>query len=550
MPHSPAAWWRTASIYQIYVRSFADGNGDGIGDVAGIRERLPYLRDLGVDALWLTPWYVSPMADAGYDVADYRDIDPIFGTLAEAEALIGEAHENGLRLIVDLVPNHCSDRHPWFREALAAAPGSAARERFWFVPGRGEHGELPPNDWQSYFGGPAWTRVTEADGSPGPWYLHMFAPQQPDLNWEHPQVREEFEDILRFWLDRGVDGFRIDVAHGLTKKPGLPDVGPDPDPADLPYQDTDGVHAIYRSWRAIIDAYEGERVFVGEVWLPTPSQFARYLRPDELHSAFNFEFLCCAWEPGPIREVIEQTLAAHAPVGAPPTWVLSNHDTIRHVTRYGRQETGFDMGNKRHGAPTDLDLGLRRARAAALLTLALPGGVYVYQGDELGLAEVEDIPDDLLQDPTWERSGHTDRGRDGCRVPLPWNGEHPPFGFSPPDAATEPWLPQPLAWKDTTVEAQTGEPSSMLSLYRAALVLRRTDLTRLPETVSWLDAGPGTVAFVRGDGFACVVNFSEAPIELPAHHGVLLASGPVVDGLLPSDTCVWLRLTPGGTDDL
>ncbi|WP_436761369.1 glycoside hydrolase family 13 protein [Streptosporangium sp. V21-05] len=551
MPHPPAAWWRTASIYQIYVRSFADGNGDGVGDLAGLRTRLPYLRDLGVDALWLTPWYVSPMADAGYDVADYRDIDPIFGTLAEAEELIIAVHEQGLRLIVDLVPNHCSDRHPWFQEALAAGPGSAARERFWFAHGRGEHGELPPNDWRSYFGGPAWTRVTGDDGDdgddggPGQWYLHMFTPQQPDLNWEHPEVRAEFEDILRFWLDRGADGFRVDVAHGLIKKAGLPDVGPDPDPADLPYQDCDGVHEIYRSWRALADAYEGERVFVGEVWLPTPTQFARYLRPDELHSAFNFEFLCSAWEPGPIREVIEQTFAAHAPVGAPPTWVLSNHDTIRHVTRYGRRETAFDMGDKRHGAPADLDLGLRRARAAALLTLALPGGVYIYQGDELGLAEVEDIPEELLQDPTWERSGHTDRGRDGCRVPLPWSGERPPFGFSPPEAAAEPWLPQPPAWKDTTVEAQAADPGSTLSLYRAALALRRARLIRLPETVGWLGTGPGTIAFTRGDGFACVVNFSDVPVELPGHRAVLLASGPVAGGLLPPDTCAWLDVDGG-----
>ncbi|MFG1702125.1 alpha-amylase family glycosyl hydrolase [Nonomuraea sp. M3C6] len=532
MTLTPSAWWRTAAIYQIYVRSFADGSGDGIGDLAGLRRRLPHLRDLGVDALWLTPWYVSPMADAGYDVADYRDIDPVFGTLAEAEELIAEVHAHGLRIIVDLVPNHCSDQHPWFREALAVR---SARDRFWFMEGRGEHGESPPNDWQSYFGGPAWTRVAD-----GEWYLHMFAPEQPDLNWENPEVREEFEEILRFWLDRGVDGFRVDVAHGLVKKDGLPDVGSDPDISDLPYQDCDGVHEIYRSWRRVSDAYEGERVFVGEVWLPTPAQFARYLRPGELHSAFNFEFLCGAWEAGPVREVIDATLTTHAAVGAPPTWVLSNHDTIRHVTRYGRAETAFDMGDKRHGAPSDPELGVRRARAAALLTLALPGGVYVYQGDELGLTEVEDIPEHLLQDPTWERSNHTDRGRDGCRVPLPWSGDQPPFGFSPPDAQAEPWLPQPLAWKALTAEAQAADPRSMLSLYRAALAMRRDVLARLPQTLTWLAVAPGVVAFTRGD-FACVVNFTGEPVPLPAHSEVLLASVPVVDALLPSDACAWLR---------
>ncbi|MFJ5614039.1 alpha-amylase family glycosyl hydrolase [Streptomyces sp. NPDC093221] len=547
-PTAPA-WWRHAAIYQIYLRSFADGNGDGMGDLAGVRERLPYLRDLGVDALWFNPWYVSPMADGGYDVADYRDIDPMFGTLAEAERLIVEAHEQDLRVIVDLVPNHASDQHPWFRAALAAGPDAAERERFWFLPGRGADGELPPNDWQSYFGGAAWTRITEADGTPGPWYLHMFAPEQPDLNWEHPQVRAEFESILRFWLERGVDGFRIDVAHGLAKKPGLPDVGRDPDVTDLPYQDCDAVHEIYRDWRKIADGYArsprpggapGERVFVGEVWLPTPEQFARYLRPDELHSAFNFEFLCCAWDAAGLHEVVDATLASHRLVGAPPTWVLSNHDTIRHVTRYGREDTSFDMGDKRLGSPSDTVLGRRRARAAALLTLALPGGVYVYQGDELGLAEVEDIPDHLIQDPTYARSGGRDRGRDGCRVPLPWSAEPGSLGFSPDGASAGPWLPQPAEWSGRSVAAQQGDPHSVLALYRAGLALRGEYLRWLPETLEWVDAGPGTVAFRRDGGFQCLVNLSAEPVALPAGLRVLLASGPLEDGLLPSDTCVWL----------
>ncbi|MEU7866531.1 glycoside hydrolase family 13 protein [Dactylosporangium sp. NPDC049140] len=529
-------WWRTAAIYQIYLRSFADGDGDGVGDLAGLRSRLPYLRDLGVDALWLTPWNVSPMADGGYDVADYRDIDPLFGTLADAERFLAEAHEQGLRVLVDLVPNHCSDAHPWFRAALAAPPGDPARERFWFRPGRGPSGERPPNDWRSYFGGPAWTRVAD-----GEWYLHMFAPQQPELNWEHAGVRAEFEDVLRFWFDRGVDGFRIDVAHGLMKTPGLPDVGAVPDPADLPYQDHEGVHEIYRAWRRIADSYEDPRVFVGEVWLPTTAQFVRYLRPDELHSAFNFEFLCCAWEPNAIRKTIDDTLDTHRLVGAPPTWVLSNHDTIRHVTRYGREDTTFDLGNRRHGAFTDPALGYRRARAAALLTLSLPGGVYVYQGDELGLAEVEDIPQDRIQDPTWERSEHTDRGRDGCRVPLPWSGAEPPFGFSPPGSAP-PWLPQPPAWSTRTVESQEPDASSMLRLYREALAIRGERLVTLPESITWLTSDDGVLSFRRGEDFACVANFTTTPARLPAHTELLLTSEPLVGGLLPADGCAWLAL--------
>ncbi|MFB7944669.1 glycoside hydrolase family 13 protein [Kitasatospora phosalacinea] len=534
-------WWRTAAIYQVYVRSFADGNGDGVGDLAGVRSRLPYLRDLGVDALWFNPWYRSPMADGGYDVADYRDIDPLFGTLTEAQDLIAEAHQHGLRVIVDLVPNHCSDQHPWFREALAADPGAPERERFWFAPGKGENGELPPNDWQSYFGGPAWTRTTGPDGTPGDWYLHLFAPEQPDLNWEHPEVRTEFESVLRFWLDRGVDGFRIDVAHGLAKKPGLPDIGPDPDVTDLPHQDVDAVHEVYRSWRKITDGYSGDRVFVGEVWLPTPEQFARYLRPDELHSAFNFEFLCCAWEFDAVKDVVDGTLAAHTEVGAPPTWVLSNHDTIRHTTRYGRADTSFDMGNKRLGAPTDRDLGLRRARAAALLTMALPGGVYVYQGDELALSEVEDIPDELIQDPTFVRSGGTDRGRDGCRVPLPWSGPGTPYGFSP-DGAAAPWLPQPADWADQSAAAQAADPHSVLTLYRTALRLRRDRLTALPEQLGWLPAAPGVLAFTRDGSFACAVNFTSHPQPLPPGSTPLLTSAPLTDGLLPPDACAWLDL--------
>ncbi len=529
-------WWRGAAIYQVYVRSFADGDGDGTGDLAGVRAKLPYLADLGIEAIWFNPWFPSPMDDGGYDVSDYRDIEPAFGTLAEAEKLIEEAHTLGIRIIIDIVPNHCSDEHPWFAAALAAGPDSLERERFWFRRGRGAHGELPPNNWQSRFGGPAWTRVTEPDGSPGEWFLHLYSSRQPDLNWTNPEVAEEFEDILRFWFNRGVDGFRIDVADGLVKADGLPDVA-DPD-GPLPYSDVDGVHEVYRTWRRIADGYPDKRVFVGEMWLPDPERFAMYLRPDELHSAFNFDFLSCPWDARRLRSVVDATLAAHAPVRAPATWVLSNHDVTRHVTRYGRADTSFSFADRQHLAPTDRELGTRRARAAALLTLALPGAVYIYQGEELGLSEVEDLPDEVRQDPVFARTAGADIGRDGCRVPIPWSGDAAPFGFNSTGAA--PWLPQPAAWSACTVERQTGDPDSMLELYRRALRLRAGQPALGDGPMAWLDQPSGVLAFARGDGFACVVNLSTEPVPLPAHREVLLASGPVSQ-TLPPDTTAWLR---------
>ncbi|WP_199736982.1 glycoside hydrolase family 13 protein [Micromonospora solifontis] len=525
-------------IYQVYPRSFADGDGDGVGDLAGIRSRLSYLAELGVDAIWFSPWYPSPMADAGYDVADYRDIDPVFGTLAEAEALIAEARALGIRTIVDVVPNHCSAAHPWFRAALAGGPHAPERELFWFRPGRGPGGDQRPTDWVGEFGGPTWTRTVDPDGTPGDWYLHLFAPEQPDFNWDHPRVRAEFEDILRFWFDRGVDGIRIDSAGLLVKDGSLPETTPD---RPHPFRDRDGVHEIYRDWRRIADGYPGDRALIGEVWLPDRQRFANYLRPDELHAAFNFDFLGCAWDAAPLRASIDGTLSAHALVGAPATWVLSNHDVTRHVTRYGRADTTFSFAAKREGIPTDLELGTRRARAAALLSLALPGAAYVYQGEELGLWEVEDIPYELRQDPMWERSGRVDPGRDGCRVPLPWAGDAPPFGFSPDGAAVPPWLPQPADWKDRTVRAQTGDRHSMLELYRAAIALRRREPALGDGTLAWLPAPERVLAFAREPGFACLVNLSDTAVPLPDHDRLLLASGPLHDGRVPPDTAVWLR---------
>lgn len=536
LPTRRGPWWRSAAIYQVYTRSFADGNGDGVGDVAGLRARLPYLRDLGVDAIWINPWYRSPMADAGYDVADYCDIDPLFGTLAEAEQLIVEAHELGLKVIVDVVPNHCSDKHKWFQAALHALPGSPERARFWFQRGRGPDGELPPNDWTSNFGGSAWTRVGD-----GEWYLHSFAAEQPDFNWTNPEVHAEFERILRFWLDRGVDSFRIDVAHGLAKEDGLPDMGADPDPLDLPNFDRPEVHEIWREWRRVTDSYPDDRVLVGEVWVASAEAFARYLRPDELHAAFNFDFLRCGWDACQLRQVIENTLAVHAPVGAPATWVLSNHDVTRHVTRYGRVDTSFDFATRQFGVPTNLELGTRRARAAALLTMALPGAVCIYQGDELGLWEVDEIPDDVRQDPVWRRSGFRERGRDGCRVPIPWQGDEPPFGFSP--NGSKPWLPQPREWRSYSVSAESADPDSMLTLYRTALHIRRTDPVLTVGEMNWLTAPEGVIAFGRGDRFACLVNLSEGVVELPAHESVLLSSVSLEEDGLPVDAAAWLRLT-------
>ncbi|MBG0560307.1 glycoside hydrolase family 13 protein [Actinoplanes aureus] len=511
-------WWRSAVIYQVYPRSFADGDGDGVGDIDGIRARLNHLRDLGVDAIWMSPWYPSPMADAGYDVADFRDIDPVFGTLAGAEALIAEAHAAGIRMIVDIVPNHISSEHPWFQAALAS-PDAPEREYFWF-----RKSEEMPTNWQGEFGGTTWTQVGDH------WYLHLFTPQQPDLNWEHPVVQAEFEDILRFWFDRGVDGIRIDSAALLHKDAALPEVVED---APHPFHDLDRVHDVYRSWRRIADEYP-DRALIGEVWMPEVERFTNYLRADELHAAFNFDFLGCAWDPYLMKACIDRTLEAHAGVGAPPTWVLSNHDVTRHVTRYGREDTTFSFDNNLDGTPVDLELGTRRARAAALLSLSLPGAAYVYQGEELGLWENENIPVEQIQDPMYGRRGHT---RDGCRVPLPWSGDEPPFGFS----SATPWLPQPQEWKDRTVQAQTGDPSSMLELYRSAIALRRAEPALHSDDFAWLDADPGVLAYSRGERFTCVLNLSGADVALPDHASLLLASGPLNGGLLPPDTAVWLR---------
>ncbi|WAA67885.1 glycoside hydrolase family 13 protein [Microbacterium oxydans] len=530
-------WWRTAVIYQVYVRSFADGNGDGIGDLAGVRSRLGYLKSLGVDALWFTPWYQSPLADGGYDVQDYRRIDPRFGTLEEAEQLIAEALELGIRTIVDIVPNHISDQHEWFQQALAAGPGSAERERFWFHPGRGADGSGIPTNWVSSFQGETWTRTQNPDGTPGEWYLHLFTPEQPDLNWNHADVRREHEDVLRFWFDRGVAGVRIDSAALPVKDPALPDLPAGSAPTvGHPHIDRDELHDIYRDWRAVADEYDGERVLVGEVWLDDAERFARYLRPGEMHTAFNFGFMTQPWSAQAMRDSITRTLAEHEPVGAPATWVLSNHDVTRPATRYGQADSSFAFERKRFGTATDVERGSRRARAAALLVAALPGSLYIYQGDELGLPEVE-LPLDVIEDPMHFRSGGVDPGRDGCRVPLPWAGEASPYGFG-----GTPWLPQPGDWAALAVEAQDADPGSTLNLYRAAIALRRRIDDLAGSDLEWLELGADVLAFRRGDGTVSITNLGAVPVPLPAHHEVLLASTLLDGGALPPDSTAWLAL--------
>ena len=550
-------WWRDAVTYQIYIRSFADSNGDGKGDVEGIRSRLPYLRSLGVDAIWITPWYPSPQNDHGYDVSDYMNIEPDYGTLADAERLIKETHEHGMKLLVDIVPNHSSDQHVWFQHALAAAPGSPERDRYIFREGKGANGELPPNNWQAVFGGSAWHRITEADGKLGQWYLHLFAVEQPDFNWENQEIHEHFEEVLKFWLDRGVDGFRIDVAHGMVKAPGLPDVvAADPKaemlaPENRPFWDQDGVHEIYRKWRKILDSYPGDRMAVAEAWVSPASRIARYLRPDELANSFNFDFLSSPWEPAELKKMINRSMDALAEVGAPSSWVFNNHDVVRSVDRF---DLGLLAGNanttlERHGDAKKFDIarGTRRARAGALLMLALPGGAYIYQGEELALPEARDIPEDRLTDPRWEMSLRTDRGRDGCRVPLPWTSlPIGAFGFSS-DANREPehaWLPQGDHWGKFSVEGQDGDPASTLTIYRQALAIRKSEAGLGDGAMTWIDAGDDVIAFSRPGNFACLLNFGAA-IELPAGSEVLLSSNPLVGNVIPTDTAVWVRLSVG-----
>ncbi len=523
---SPGAWWSDAVFYQVYPRSFADSNGDGVGDIDGLVAHLDHLERLGVDAIWLSPVTVSPMADHGYDVADPRDIDPLFGGMPAIERLIAAAHQRGIKITMDVVPNHTSSQHVWFQAALAAGPGTDARERYYFRDGRGPDGALPPNNWTSVFGGSAWTRVVEPDGNPGQYYLHLFDTEQPDLNWENPEVFDDFEKTLRFWLERGVDGFRIDVAHGMAKPPGLPDtkevVKVLSHTDDDPRFNHPTVHEIHRGIRKIVDDYP-DAVTIGEVWVMDNRLWAEYLRPDELHLGFNFRLTKIGFDTGEIHDAIQNSLTATALENAVPTWTLSNHDVDREVTRYGGGE-----------------IGLRRARAMALVMLALPGTVFIYNGEELGLPDVLDLPDEVLQDPTWERSGHTERGRDKCRVPIPWSGDSPPFGFS---TSPDTWLPMPAEWATLTVQKQAADPTSTLLFFQRAIELRksrdRLDDGSEVDGFEWLPAPSGALAFRGRGGLVCAVNTGDRPIALPDGE-LILASTPLVTGRLAPDAAAWL----------
>jgi len=544
------AWWEDAVVYEVYPRSFADADGDGVGDLPGLRSRLGYLADLGVDAIWLTPFYPSPLADGGYDVSDYCDVDPRLGTMADVDDLVRDAHAHQIRVIIDLVPNHCSSAHPLFQAALAAPPGSNERARFIFREGRGPGGAEPPNNWPSQFGGTAWTRVTEADGQPGQWYLHLFDTSQPDWNWHHPDVPALFERVIRFWLDRGVAGLRVDVAHGIFKDPDLPDLtGPRPLNAPSPYRHRPELQALYRTWRAVLDSYPadgfpGSRTAIGEVWYDRPETLRPYLEPGGLPQVFNFQLILAAWRAGDFRAGIEVAIAGAGGSRAP--WVTGNHDVPRPASRY-RLDEGFtpEMAARLiANGDRNAAAGARRARAAALVLLALPGSAYLYQGEELGLPEVTDIPDGARQDPRFFRTNGKDPGRDGCRVPLPWARAGTGLGFSrtPGDTApAAPWLPQPSWWGSYSVESQLADERSVLHLYRAALRLRREHPALGRGTLRWLSPEDSEVlCFARDPGFILAVNFGAEPAPLPAHREILLASGPVDGGVLPPDTAAWL----------
>ncbi|AZZ57086.1 alpha-amylase family glycosyl hydrolase [Rathayibacter iranicus] len=550
--HPGAEWWRTAVIYQIFPRSFADGDGDGIGDLPGISSRLDSLAELGVDAVWLSPFMTSPQKDAGYDVADYCDVDPLFGTLADFDAMLARAHALGIRIIIDLVPNHSSSAHRWFQEALVAPAGSAERARYMFRDGRGESGELPPNNWVSVFGGPAWSRVTEPDGTAGQWYLHLFDPTQPDFDWTNEWVRERFREVLRFWLDRGVDGFRVDVAHGMIKAPGLPDYTPPAhyspmsgtssknrdDPTTAPYFAQEGVHEIYRDWHVLLAEYPDDRVLCAEAWVQPLSRLAKWVRPDEMHQAFNFAYLETPWRASDLRDVIDSSVEAFTSVGAPPTWVLSNHDVIRHASRLGLPveiPQGYGIGPLTPSQP-DPVLGLRRARAATALMLALPGSAYLYQGEELGLPEAIDLPDSARQDPSWFRTRGERYGRDGCRVPLPWEAQAPAYGFN---STGDSWLPQPREWALFARDRQRGVEGSTLEFYRTLLSVRHAeDLGS--SVLEWLDGYPEDVLAFRNGAITVIANVGEAPVELPVG-SVVLSSEELHEPALPADVTVWLR---------
>ncbi|WP_104112048.1 glycoside hydrolase family 13 protein [Arthrobacter sp. N199823] len=564
-PQSAQHWSADSVIYQIYPRSFRDSNGDGVGDLEGITLELGQLAQLGVDAVWLSPFFRSPQRDAGYDVSDYRQVDPLFGTLADFDHMVETATGLNLRVIIDLVPNHCSDQHQLFQAALAGAPGSAEREVFIFRDGKGPDGALPPNNWQSHFGGPAWTRVTAAKGDAGQWFLHLFDSTQPDFNWDNATVHAEFEQTLRFWLDRGVHGFRVDVAHALVKADGLPDWGgtawggsSEGFPGHLaPMFGQPALHDIYRRWREVLAEYGPERILCAEANVDPLERMADWVRPDQMHQAFNFPYLATGFSAPALRNVVEESLRAFDAVGAPSTWVLSNHDVVRHATRFG-----YDGGSPRDGdgvgagdEQPNLALGRQRAAAASLFMLALPGACYLYQGEELGLPDHTTLPNDARQDPTFARTGGERIGRDGCRVPLPWVAGSPAAGFSDgsgagvagtqDDGATPsaPWLPQPLDWSSYARDSQANDPASHLSLYRKALALRR-ELQLGTGSLQWAEeyCSEGSLAFLNGSTLV-LINTGNEPLRLPAGTVIARSLPDLGDNAeLESSEAIWLKL--------
>jgi alpha-glucosidase len=550
-------WWRSSVIYQIYPRSFRDLNGDGQGDLPGITAELHQLAALDVDAVWLSPFYVSPQRDGGYDVADYCDVDPVFGTLADFDALAARADSLGIRVIIDLVPNHCSSDHALFQAALQAGPGSPERDMFIFRDGRGESGELPPNNWQSHFGGPAWTRITEPSGEPGQWYVHLFDSSQPDFNWDNPAVHAEFERVLRFWLQRGVAGFRVDVAHALVKAAGLPDWHGRPDgistddfPGNLaPMFGQPEIHDIYRRWREVLAEFDGDRILCAEASIDPLSRLTNWVLPDQMHQAFNFAYLGTPWDAARLRAVIESSLRMFDSVGAPTTWVLSNHDVVRHATRFGIVEPAARPGDGlgAEDVQPDAELGLQRAAAASMLMLALPGGVYLYQGEELGLPDHTTMDHTFRQDPSFKRTAGERIGRDGCRVPLPWEAAAPAFGFN---STGESWLPQPEEWAALSRDVQDRDGSSVLSLYRRALGLRRA-MKLGAGSLDWLEgsSAPDCVTFVN-NGVLVMMNMGDAPVDLPGLEILLSTDGDAAaQRKLGPAQCIWLRMGPSGTSE-
>ncbi|MEN9970195.1 MAG: hypothetical protein RLZZ229_403 [Actinomycetota bacterium] len=550
LPSQGKEWWRAAVIYQVYPRSFSDSNGDGMGDLPGITARLESLAALGIDAIWLSPFMRSPQKDAGYDVSDYQDVDPLFGTLADFDAMVDRAHELGLRILVDLVPNHTSDQHKWFKAALIEIEGSAERDFYHFKDGRGENGELPPNNWLSLFGGPAWTRIANTDGTAGQWYLHLFDSSQPDLNWANPKVQEAFEDILRFWLDRGVDGFRVDQPHAMAKAAGLPD-HPDVERAGAGFIEGEAsppmwfqeeVHPIFRKWRKILDSYQGDRAMCGEAYVLPLSFMAQWVRPDEFNQTFNFRFLNSDWNAQTLFDNINESFDAFDAVGAPSTWVLNNHDVLRHASRFGGlkiKPTDSDGVGPDDPQP-DRELGLRRARGATLFMLGLPGSSYLYQGEELGLPEHTTLAPEFRQDPTFYRTRGTRVGRDGCRVPLPWEaGVGAANGFNQTGKA---WLPQPEIYAEYSRDQQDGVEGSTLELYKHALKLRR-ELALGEGSFEWEPAFVGEQLLGYRNGNIVVVhNFGHRPATLPA--GTIIASSlhGMKDGHdLVADQTVWIQ---------